>query len=60
LAVWEVVRDFPDEDVSPTIAESLRRKRSDAVAAYEAGNIQLDDRSQLDHATREGRSSRRT
>ena len=47
---------YLDEDLSPTIAEILRRKRIDAIAAYEAGNIQLEDRSQLDYATREGRA----
>ena len=47
---------YLDEDLSPAIAKLLRRKRIDAVAALEAGNVQLDDRGQLAYATREGRA----
>ncbi len=47
---------YLDEDLSPTIAEILRHRRIDAITTYEAGNIQLDDRRQLDYATREGRA----
>ena len=47
---------YLDEDLSSTIAEILRHQHIDAMTTYEAGNIQLDDRSQLDYATREGRA----
>lgn len=47
---------YLDEDVSPKIAERLRKKGIDAVSAIEAGNLQLSDREQLACATREGRS----
>jgi hypothetical protein len=50
------VKLYLDEDLSPTIAAILRQKRIDTITTYEAGNIQLDDRSQLDYATREGRA----
>lgn len=46
---------YLDEDLSPTLAQMLRRKRLDAVSAYEAGNIQLSDPEQLAYAGREGR-----
>ena len=46
---------YLDEDLSPTIAALLRKKGVDATTAYEAGNVQLDDRAQLAHATRDGR-----
>ena len=47
---------YLDEDLSPTIAALLRTKGLDAATAYEAGNVQLDDRTQLAHATRDGRA----
>ena len=47
---------YLDEDVSPKIAERLRKKGIDAVSAIEAGNLQLSDRQQLACAAREGRS----
>ncbi len=47
---------YLDEDVSPKIAERLRKKGIDAVSAIEAGNLQLSDREQLACAAREGRS----
>ncbi len=47
---------YLDEDLSPTIAELLRRHGVDASTAHEVGNAQLDDRAQLAHATREGRA----
>ena len=46
---------YLDEDVSPKIAERLRKKGIDAVSAIEAGNIQLSDREQLACAARNGR-----
>jgi uncharacterized protein DUF5615 len=47
---------YLDEDLSPAIAAILRQHGVDASAAYEAGNVQLDDRAQLAYATREGRA----
>lgn len=47
---------YLDEDVSPKIAERLRKKGIDTVNAIEAGNLQLSDREQLACAAREGRS----
>jgi len=49
------VKFYLDEDLSPTLAETLRRKGSDAVSAHEVGNIQLSDPEQLAYASREGR-----
>ena len=49
------MRFYLDEDLSPRIAEWLRRRGIDAVSAFEVGNIQLSDRDQLAYATREGR-----
>ena len=47
---------YLDEDLSPAIAERLRHNGIDATSAHEVGNSQLDDRTQLIHATREDRA----
>ena len=47
---------YLDEDLSPAIADILRRNGLDAIGAHEAGTVQLDDRAQLSYATREGRA----
>ena len=47
---------YLDEELSPVIAKLFRQKRIDAITAQEAGNVQLDDRDQLAHATRAGRA----
>ena len=47
---------YLDEDVSPKIAERLRKRGIDAGSAIEAGNLQLSDREQLACAARQGRS----
>ena len=47
---------YLDEDLSPSIAELLRQRGMDATSARDIGNTQLDDRAQLEHATREGRA----
>lgn len=47
---------YLDEDLSPNIAALLRERGMDATSALEAGNTQLDDRAQLEHATRERRA----
>jgi predicted nuclease of predicted toxin-antitoxin system len=49
------MRFYLDEDLSPQIAERLRKRGIDAVSALEAGNIQLSDREQLAHAAQAGR-----
>ncbi len=49
------MRFYLDEDLSPRIAEWLRRRSIDAVSAFEVGNLQLSDRDQLAYATRKGR-----
>jgi len=49
------VKLYLDEDLSLVIAGLLRKRGMDVSAAQEVGNIQLDDRSQLDYAAREGR-----
>lgn len=49
------MRFYLDEDLSPKIAERLRRRGIDALSALEAGNVQLSDREQLAHAARDGR-----
>ena len=45
---------YLDEDLSPKIAERLRKRGIDAVSAIETGNIQLSDREQLACAARVG------
>jgi hypothetical protein len=50
------VKVYLDEDLSPSIAELLRRRGMDATSAQDLGNTELNDRAQLDHATREGRA----
>ncbi len=41
---------YLDENLSPRLAEILRARGLDVVSAHEAGNTQLDDRSQLRYA----------
>jgi hypothetical protein len=40
-----------DEDISPVIAEILRRRGLDVSSAHEVGTTQLPDAQQLHHAT---------
>lgn len=47
---------YLDENLSPNIARVLRQKGVDATSAHEVGNVQLDDRSQLAYAARNGRA----
>ena len=47
---------YLDEDLSPVVAALLRKHGLDATTAQEVGNVQLDDRTQLAYATREGRA----
>lgn len=46
---------YLDEDLSPKIAEILRRNRIDALSAHEAGMREASDRRQLDFAAAEKR-----
>jgi predicted nuclease of predicted toxin-antitoxin system len=50
------MRLYLDEDLSPRIAERLRRKGYDAVSAIEVENTQCSDWEQLAYAARERRS----
>jgi hypothetical protein len=45
-----------DEDLSPDIARLLRKRGVDATSAHDVGNSQLEDRAQLEYATREERA----
>ena len=44
-----------DEDLSPKIAEILRRHHIDAISAYEVGMIEATDKEQLERASSDGR-----
>jgi predicted nuclease of predicted toxin-antitoxin system len=46
------VKLYLDEDLSPAVAETLRRRGVDALAAGEAGNHGRDDAAQLATAAR--------
>jgi hypothetical protein len=50
------VKVYLDEDLSGNIAALLRERGMDATGAQEVGNTQLDDRAQLEYATRERRA----
>jgi hypothetical protein len=50
------VKVYLDEDLSPTIAVLLQQRGVDATSAHDVGNSQLQDRAQLEYATREGRA----
>ena len=49
------MRYYLDEDLSPKIAEILRKKGLDAVSAHEEGMVQASDREQLEKAASERR-----
>lgn len=46
---------YLDEDLSPKIAEILRKHHIDAISAHEVGMQQAADREQLERAVSEGR-----
>jgi len=49
------VKFYLDEDLSPKIAQRLRKRGIDAVSAFEVGNLQFSDREQLAYAAGERR-----
>lgn len=49
------MRYYLDEDISPKIAEILRKHGIDAVSAHGAGMVQASDREQLEHAASDSR-----
>lgn len=50
-----MLKYYLDADLSPIIAEVLRKNGVDAVSSYEAGTGSWDDESLLDEAARLGR-----
>lgn len=46
---------YLDEDISPKIAEILRKHRIDAISAHDAEMLQVTDKEQLERAASEGR-----
>lgn len=46
---------YLDEDLSPKIAEILRKHHVDAISAHEIGMLQATDLEQLERASSEGR-----
>ena len=46
---------YLDEDLTPKLADALRRKGIDTTSAHEVGNLQLSDREQLAYAAQENR-----
>ncbi len=46
---------YLDEDISPTIAEILKRHKIDAVSAHEVGMVQAADMEHLNRAASENR-----
>lgn len=49
------MRYYLDEDLSPKIAEILRKNHIDAISAHEVGMLQTSDIEQMDRASSEGR-----
>ena len=46
-----MIKFYLDEDLSPVIAEMLRKDDIDAVSVHEAGMLQASDREQLEYAS---------
>jgi hypothetical protein len=49
------LRYYLDEDLSPKIAEILRKHHIDAISSHEVGTVQKSDREQLERASSEKR-----
>ncbi len=47
---------YLDEDISPKVADVLRKKQIDAVSTHEMNMAQASDREQLEYAASEGRA----
>ena len=47
---------YLDEDISPKVAEILRKRGIDAVSAHETGMLEASDDEQLSFAAAEGRA----
>ena len=45
-----MIQYYLDEDLSPVIAEMLRKDKVDAISAHETGMIQASDLEQLEYA----------
>ena len=50
-----MIKYYLDEDLSPRIAEILRKEGGDAVSCHEAGMLQASDREQLEYAAAQKR-----
>ncbi|MFY9268467.1 MAG: DUF5615 family PIN-like protein [Candidatus Manganitrophaceae bacterium] len=46
---------YLDEDLSPKIAEILRKRGVNTISAHDIGMLQVSDREQLEYAAGEGR-----
>ncbi|MCG2813566.1 MAG: DUF5615 family PIN-like protein, partial [Thermodesulfovibrionales bacterium] len=49
------LKNSPDYDFSPKIAEILRKHRIDAISAHDIGMVQVTDKEQLERAASEDR-----
>ena len=47
---------YIDEDISPKVAEILRKREVDATSAHETGMLEASDEEQLKFASNEGRA----
>lgn len=50
-----MIRYYLDEDLSPVIAELLRKEKVDAMSAHEVGMVQASDHDQLEYAAAQRR-----
>lgn len=46
---------YLDEDLSPRLAEGLRKRGHDVISSHEVGNNELPDEAQLSYAVEQGR-----
>lgn len=47
---------YLDEDISPKVADLLRKQEVDAVSAHHVNMVQVSDREQLEYAVGQGRT----